>query len=60
MRCGAKRSRAKNDETKHNGVFGTQAEQRVMKLSRAECLELERRIMKQHGVECFEAEWSGG
>ena len=43
-----------------NGVFGSQAERWVMKLSGAECLEVERRIMKQRGVECFEAEWSGG
>ena len=41
-------------------MFGTQAEQRVMKLSGAECLEVEQKIMKQRGVECFEAEWSGG
>ena len=41
-------------------MFGSQAEQTIMKQHGAECLEVERRIMKQRGVECFEAEWSGG
>ena len=55
-----KAKQSKKNETEQNGVFGSQVERRVMKLSGAECLEVERRIMKQRGVECFEAEWSGG
>ena len=64
MRYGAKRSRAKNNETERNGVFGSQAERRIMKLSGAECLEAERsgaerRKTNQSEAECLYAERSG-
>ena len=43
-----------------SGVFGSGAEdnetRRIMKRSRAECLDVERRIDKQSEPECLEAE----
>ena len=53
-----KQSKAADNETKQSRVFGSGAEQRIMKVSGADCLEAERRGLIGSKVEDNERERS--